>query len=316
VLKRAAKAGGVAIAAGGLGFAAWGRKPGPADGAARAGERTWDFTVAGEGPRLAIVDGLDRGRTIAAGLAALRGIGRFVKPGDRVVLKVNAGFAKPPSVGATVHPDTVTALVRQCRDAGATEVVVTDNPVNDPESTFGVTGIGGAAEAAGARVVLPRPGEFTDVTLPGGELIRDWPILTGPLDRATKLIGVATVKDHGLGGATLAVKNWYGVLGGRRNLMHQRMDDILVELATLVRPTLVVVDGTVSMMRNGPTGGSEEDLKETGVMVLGTDPVATDAFAVSLLGRRAEEFAWMKRAAAATGGTADWQSLNPARERA
>jgi uncharacterized protein (DUF362 family) len=312
LLARVAKAGAPAAVAGGAGYALWSRQAGSAGGAG-ALEKTWDFAVRDDGPRLAIVDGMNRARTLGAGLAALGGLGRFVKAGDKVVLKVNAGFAKPPRVGAAVHPDTVTALVRACRDAGAADVVVTDNPVNDPEDTFRVTGIGEAAEAAGGRVVLPRPEEFRDVSLPGGDLIRDWPVMAGPLDAATKVIGVATVKDHGLGGATLAIKNWYGLLGGRRNLMHQRMNDILVELARLVRPTLVVVDGTVSMMTNGPTGGSEEDLKPTGVMVVATDPIAADAFAVSLLGRRAEEFAWMKPAAAATGCTADWESLKPLR---
>lgn len=310
---RLAKAGAVVAAAGLGGIVLWSRDRG---GGQAVRNVKWDFLVQDDGPKMAIVEGLDRAKTIDAGLKALGWPKRFVRPGDRIVLKVNAGFAKPPRIGATVHPDTVTALVRACREAGASDIVVTDNPCNDPKSTFEITGIGEAAEAAGARVILPRNEEFEEVTLPGGEILRSWPVLARPLDAATKLIGVATVKDHGLSGATLAVKNWYGVLGGRRNVLHQRMNDTLVELAMLVRPTLVVVDGTVSMIRNGPTGGSESDLKVTGTMVISTDQIAADAFAVSLLGRRPEQFLWMKKAAAMTGCTADYESLNPLRLKA
>ena len=53
----------------------------------------------------------------------------------------------------------------------------------------------------------------------------------------------------------------------------------------MLKPTLCVLDGTVSMMTNGPTGGSLSDLKETGTLVVSTDPVAADAVGVELLGR-------------------------------
>ena len=38
---------------------------------------------------------------------------------------------------------------------------------------------------------------------------------------ATKVIGVAPVKDHNLCRASMTTKNWYGLLGGRRNQFHQ-----------------------------------------------------------------------------------------------
>ncbi len=314
-LRRAAKAGAIAAGAGVAGALLW-RPAGTTgrDVPGGAGEtRFWDFRVQAAGPRLAIVQGLDRDRTAQAAIAALGGIERFVRPGDRVLLKVNGGFAVPAPLGACIHPDTVTAVVRLCLGAGAAEVMVTDNPTADPESAFRVSGITDAAGAAGARLVLPRAELFRPVTLPGGELLREWPVLAGPLDAATKVIGLVPVKDHGIARATLSVKNLYGVLGGRRNLFHQRMDDILVELAQLVRPTFVLLDGTMTMMRNGPTGGSLDDLKPTATMIASTDPIAADAFGATLVGHLPGEFPWMTRAAAAVGGTTDWESLSPVR---
>ena len=71
------------------------------------------------------------------------------------------------------------------------------------------------------------------------------------------------------------------------------------------------VNGTVSLMTNGPTGGSLADLKPTGALIASTDQVAADAFGATLLGRRPAELAFIARAAAAGAGTADYEALRP-----
>jgi uncharacterized protein (DUF362 family) len=207
----------------------------------------------------------------------------------------------------------VAAVTRLCLGAGAASVVVTDNPINDPASCFALTGIAKAAQAAGARVALPKPTSFKSTTLASGRLIRDWPLLYEPLRGATRLIGLAPVKDHHRSGASLSMKNWYGLLGGRRNVFHQDIHTIILELAMLVRPTLVILDGTTSMTSNGPTGGSLEDLKMTNTMIVSTDPVAADAFGATLLGKSAASLPFLTRAAAAGLGTTDYESLKPVR---
>lgn len=312
-LQRAARAGASVAAVGGLGWALHGRNLPSPDPMAPPGHVFPDWSIPDAPPRLAIVTGRDRVQTLHRALAALGGIERFIRPGDRVVVKPNIGFATPAELGATSHPDIVRALVRRCVAAGAASVVVTDYPVNDPDSTFELTGIAQATREAGGRVVLPREDRFRNATLGGAQLIRDWPILAQPFDGVTKVIGLCPVKDHVRSGATLTLKNWYGLLGGRRNLFHQQIHDIIAELAMLVRPTLSILDGTRSMMTNGPTGGSQGDLKDTLTLIAGTDPVAVDAFGATLLDRRPEDVPWLAKAAAAGAGTTDWASLNPIR---
>jgi uncharacterized protein (DUF362 family) len=107
------------------------------------------------------------------------------------------------------------------------------------------------------------------------------------------------------------MKNWYGLLGGSRNLFHQNIHTIIKELALMVQATLVILDATVTMMSNGPTGGSLSDLKETGTMIVGTDQVAVDAYGVSLLERSLSDVPSIAKAAASGIGTADWRSLKP-----
>ncbi|MBP7831236.1 MAG: DUF362 domain-containing protein [Kiritimatiellae bacterium] len=272
-----------------------------------------DFSKPGLEPRLGIVTGPDRVSNLRRAMEALGGWNSFVGPGDAVLLKVNAAFASPPSLGATTHPDLVAEAVAQCRRAGAARVVVTDHPINEPESCFEWTGIGAAARAAGAEVWIPRERDFAPVTLRGGRLIRRWPFLRAPFEGIHRLIGLAPVKDHFRSGASMTLKNWYGLLGGKRSVFHQDIHALIAELAQLVRPTLVILDGATTMVRNGPTGGSLSDLKPTQTMIAGTDPVAADAFGATLLGRQAADLPHLVRAAAAGAGTASYELLNPIR---
>ena len=270
-----------------------------------------DFSVAGLSPRMGIARGPDRAETVRRAMDAVGGMSAFVRKGDRVLLKVNAAFATPPMLAATTHPDLVAEVTRMCLAAGAASVTVTDNPINDPVACFALTGIEKGARTAGASVGLPMDRWFRPVSVEGGRLIRNWPVLYAPLERVDKLIGMAPVKDHHRSGASMTLKNWYGLLGGRRNIFHQDIHTVIQELAVMVRPTLVILDGTVTMMRNGPTGGSLADLKQTETMIVSTDPVAADAFGAGLLERSAGDLAYIQMAADAGAGTADWRSLNP-----
>lgn len=77
----------------------------------------------------------------------------------------------------------------------------------------------------------------------------------------------------------------------------------------MVKPTLVILDGTTSMMTNGPTGGSLSDLKETDMMIVSTDQVAADAFGATLLQRKIQELPYIAKAQAAGAGSTDYGSL-------
>jgi uncharacterized protein (DUF362 family) len=112
-----------------------------------------------------------------------------------------------------------------------------------------------------------------------------------PLAEATRVIGVAPVKDHNLCGGSMSLKNWYGLLGGRRNQLHQSIHEAISDLALLISPTLVIADATRVMMRNGPTGGRISDVRPGGelgrcAVIAAVDPVACDAWCYqNLLGR-------------------------------
>jgi uncharacterized protein (DUF362 family) len=272
-----------------------------------------DFSLSSLKGKMSIVTGVDRTETVRRAFDAMGGIETFIKKGDRVLLKVNAAFATPPILSATTNPQLVAEIARLCYKAGASTVVVTDNPINDPASCFSLSGIEEAAQSAGAKVLLPKESYFQPTTVSNGVLIQNWPILWEPFQKINRVIGIAPVKDHHRSGASMTMKNWYGLLGGSRNIFHQDIHNIIKELAIMVKPTLVVLDGTTTMMTNGPTGGSLGDLKETGTMIVSTDQVAADAFGATLLGKTVADLPYIRKAEAAGLGTADYEALSPIR---
>ena len=310
-LRRVGVSGGAALA---LGATAWWRHDphGPAAPSAPDSSFAYpDYRMPGLGGQLSVATGDDRAACARRALEALGGMAAFIKPGDRVLIKVNAAFALPSLLCATTHPELLAEVVRMCHAAGARQVVVTDNPINDPASCFRLTGIAAAAESAGARVLLPHARLFRPFTLPGGRLLRQCPVLASPFEGITKVIGLSPVKDHHRAGASLSLKNWYGLLGGRRNIFHQDINTIICELGLMLRPTLVLLDGVHSMQSNGPTGGSVADLKMTRTMIAATDLVAADTLAAGLLGRTPASLPYLAMAQTAGLGTMDVDSLRP-----
>lgn len=315
-LKRVGYASALALAAGGLGLALYDRQgPAPAERqSVLTGLGDYAVAAAAEGPgKMAIVRGTDRSKMFGQGIKALGGMESFVQKGEVVLIKVNAAFATPASLGATTHPEILAAVAAACFQAGAARVVVSDNPINNPESCFEISGIAEAARKTGAQIILPGASLFLPLSLPGGRLIRNWPVLAGVFQGVQRVIVVSPVKDHQRAHASMTLKNLYGFLGGRRNVFHQDINGIITELSQLLKPTLCVLDGTVSMITNGPTGGSLSDLKNTDTLIISTDPVAADAVGVELLGRSLVDVPYLQMAQAAGAGRADYNLLQPVR---
>lgn len=299
----------MACGLGAMGFAFWDRQgPQPAqtipDAALLPG-----FNINGTTNQLAVVRGSDRTKSIPMAINILGGMAAFVQSGDRVLIKVNAAFASPPLLGATTHPDAVATVIALCRQAGASKVTVTDNPINDPAACFALSGIEEAVRRSGGQLILPDSERFESYSIPNGQLIRSWPVLTEPLRNADKVIALAPVKDHHRSGASMILKNWYGLLGGRRNIFHQQIHAIISELALLVRPTLAILDGTMTMTANGPTGGSLGDLKPTHTVIAGRDPVAIDTYGAGLLDKAVHDLPFLELAQKAGAGTTQIDTL-------
>jgi uncharacterized protein (DUF362 family) len=259
-------------------------------------------------PHLTVVQGGEPRALVQRALADLGGIGRFVGHQDVVVLKPNIAWDRTPEQAANTNPEVVAEVVRQCWQAGAKRVIVTDVSCNEPRRCFQRSGIQAAAHAEGAEVLLPDPEMYREVDL-GGVVLKSWPVFT-PFLEADKIINLPIAKHHGLVGVTLGMKNWYGILGGERNRLHQQIHQSLCDLANFMLPTLTMMDCYRILLRNGPTGGNLEDVATKKTMVAGTDPVALDAYvAKAYWNLDAEHLPYLHMAAARGLGTVDFETL-------
>ena len=220
---------------------------------------------------------------VKAAIDTMGGVAHFIQKGDVVVIKPNVAFDKNPDLAATTQPDTVAAVTKLCLGAGARKVIVADNPINNPESCFYKTKVGEAAVRAGAELMLPKDSYFEQLYVGGETITSTWRMFYRPFREATKVIGISPVKDHNLCKATVTMKNWYGLLGNPRNQFHQNIHGIISDFALMMKPTLVIADGRKLLMRNGPTGGSLNDVKRGDTMVVGTDHTAVDSWCVTKL---------------------------------
>lgn len=261
---------------------------------------------------IGVARGTRIGAMLNAAVDAIGGVNSFVKPGDVVLIKPNVAFERVAQLGATSHPEIISALVKLVRDAGASEVRIADNPIESPEQCFVRSGVRDAAVDAGARLYLPRPSDFEILEVPGAKWIERWPFFAAPFRGVDKVIGVAPVKDHNLCRASMTTKNWYGLLGGRRNQFHQDIHGIICDLCLMMRPTFVVLDGTRVMFRSGPTGGSLSDVKMAHTVVASRDMLAADSFGWhELLEREGEALPdYFAQAVAKKLGNPDYKALN------
>ncbi len=175
-------------------------------------------------------------------LAAIGGIGAFVKPGERVVIKPNCAWDRTAEQAANTNPELIGELTRLCLAAGAASVMVVDNSCHDPGRSFVRSGIEAASRDAGAATAHQRNLDTVRMDL-GGTVLGPWDVLE-PIATADRVINVPIVKHHSLSRATLGMKNWFGAVVGRRPNLHQRIAQVCAELGAAFRPTLTVIDAT------------------------------------------------------------------------
>lgn len=236
------------------------------------------------------------------------GIQRFVSRGDVVMIKPNISWARRPELAATTHPEVLQTVVELCRDAGAKKVRIADNTIHDARRCFAITGAGQVAKQTGADLIYPRSSLMRDMNLRGNRL-KVWPVFT-PLVEADTLINLPVAKHHSLSRLTLGMKNWIGAVDGSRWSLHQDINQTIVDLAHFFKPTVTLIDAVRIMTRNGPSGGSTADVALKNTLILSNDPVAADAGAAMLFGRKPEQIGFIRLGQKQGLGTADYQQLD------
>ena len=221
-----------------------------------------------------------------AGIAALGGMEAFVKKGQKVVVKPNIGWDKPPEIPANTNPDLVAAIIRHCLKAGASKVVVFDHTCNQWEKCYEHSGIAAAAKAAGAEMLPGNDGAFyREVTIPNAKLLKQAKVHREILDNDV-FINVPVLKCHGGTKLTMAMKNLMGIVLDRQFWHRSGLDQCIAEFCLYPRrPDLNILDAYRVLRQNGPQGRAPEDGEIMKYQLLGKDIVAIDAAGAKLFGK-------------------------------
>jgi uncharacterized protein (DUF362 family) len=228
----------------------------------------------------------------------LGGMKRFVKPGQTVLLKPNQTVFYSAEEGCTTDPLVVGALIQLVHEAGASRVQVGESSGGFFSSLdcMKVTGMAAVAEREGAELVDLGSDATPNrtVKIPHGRVIKELP-LPIPLLDVDVIINVPKAKNHHIEPISGALKNWVGTVNQDwRNHNHGDLDMTarFIDIMTVTRPTLCVVDALIAGEGDGPIANQPHWV---GCILASTDPVATDVTICRLLGH-------------------DWQKSNYAKE--
>jgi uncharacterized protein (DUF362 family) len=235
-----------------------------------------------------------------------------VKPGNDVIIKPNiCGSGRTPEYATTTNPEVVAALVALCLGVGARRVRVMDLPFASVAGSSGAydnSGIAEAVKSAGGEMEVMASMKFQDTTIPNGQSITSCRVYQDVL-KADVLINVPIAKHHGNTILTLGMKNLLGVVDNAPSYHTADLSERVVDLNTLVRPHLVVVDAIRILMNNGPTGGDLNDVKWMNTVIASHDIVAADSYGATLFGMTGDDLPIVRGGARRGLGTLDLSSI-------
>ncbi|HPS01460.1 MAG TPA: DUF362 domain-containing protein [Candidatus Sumerlaeota bacterium] len=241
-------------------------------------------------------------------LAPLGGMGAFVRPGQRVLLKPNLIVPRPAEAAVTTHPEVIRAVAREVLEAGAIPFIG-DSPAFS--STWGVaraSGVATIAQELGIEIVDLGRRPRTRVIDPGGPF-EHAPISAAALE-ADAIINLPKIKAHTQMRVSLGSKNLFGCIAGKRKaFFHFRTGPdpiefgrMLIALTRYLAPVLTLEDGIVILERDGPTHG---DPRPAGFLAASADVVAADLAVLALLGVAPESVPYLQAARSLKFGPTD-----------
>lgn len=212
----------------------------------------------------------------------------------RVVIKPNLLMKRKPEQGTTTHNIVVQAVVIVLQNLGITDIVLADSP-GGPYTKSALMGI---YQASGMEYVAQKQGIKLNVDTGfkvmecNGEIVKSFEIIN-PLTNGDYVINVAKLKTHSMTGFSAGVKNMFGSVPGlKKPEFHFRFPDkdhfcnMLVDLVSLVKPDLTILDAVVSMEGDGPSSG---ELKKTNMTFASCSPFVLDRVICDFIGYKPDE---------------------------
>ena len=243
------------------------------------------------------------GRAVKEAFGLLGGMERFIKRGEKVLIKPNMLSARPAEDGVCTHLEVIRSVVRLVKDCGAVPCVG-DNPGGSisPAKAYEGSGLLSFAKEEGVELK-----EVKDIKVVNGIPIASY------VFECDKIINLPKMKTHSLMRLTGAVKNMYGAAAGlHKTELHKKFPSpeeftkVLIDTFEAVKPNLVLMDGIVSMDQAGPASGR---LKDTGLLIASEDSVAVDSVFAELIGMKPLDILTTREAFNRKLGEADLENI-------
>lgn len=224
------------------------------------------------------------------------GIGSFIKPKQKVLLKPNLLAAAKPAEAVTTHPVIMRVMTELVQDAGG-QVFIGDSPGRDnAKHAYLETGMQAVAEETGAQLI-----KFDQFRQKDYDGIRKRKLeLAAALDQVDLVINMAKLKTHPLTGLTGAVKNVYGcIVGAKKGKMHFEYPlpadfaGLLIDVFLAVKPAFSIIDAVIAMEGNGPRRGKP---RNAGLIMASPNAFALDCVAAAVAGFKPEQVTTLQAA--------------------
>jgi uncharacterized protein (DUF362 family) len=234
---------------------------------------------------------------VRTALEDLGGLGRYVTPGDRVVLKPNMNGTE-----CVTDLRVVEAVIELLNEISVTDIAIAESTFGDERTThvyLSKLGYFGLAAKWGIDLVNINASDVVEVPVEQ-PLVKESIRVAKEIVEADKLINLPVMKVHYATGITACLKNMKGILvGDEKRAFHEAgLDDAIVDLNRTIRPTLNVVDATESMERMGPRGGDPVHL---GLILAGENGAYVDFVVSRIMGYTLAEVRHLERYRELTG---------------
>jgi uncharacterized protein (DUF362 family) len=222
-------------------------------------------------------------------LNPLGGIHKYIKNGERVLLKTNLLTPSKPEKAVVTHPAVINAVAQAILKIGAIPYIG-DSPSGQftkrrLEKTYKKAGLKDLANNLG--IELNYDTGSRKIIIPRGKKLKKT-LLCNFVLNADKIIALPKIKTHSFMIMTLATKIMYGVIPGLTKAKYHSMfikktafADILLDVLSIRRPDLIIMDGIIGMEGDGPSGGTPVNLD---VLLASDDAIAMDLTICAMLG--------------------------------
>jgi len=214
---------------------------------------------------------------------------------DQVLIKVNFITTKTWDTGATTDPIVVEAIIKKLADLPVKAYVVeSDATITNADEAFEITGMKDMCRRNGIEWInLRHVKDKVNLDVPNGESLKT--IKVPRLVTESAIISAAKLKTHLDTTVTLGMKNMFGLLPDKlKGKYHLKgINKVIVDINTVLRPTITIIDGFVGMEGKGPVDGKPIQMN---LIIAGTDPVATDATAARIMGFNPYEITHIRKA--------------------